>query len=259
MQDDLAGTGGGYAGIGMPEPELRLRGVQGSPNIQGHPNEYELENEATDPNGLIEAAIWRLAPWRGRVVLDLGAGTGFHVPRFHHEAAHVIALEPHAQSRLRAMRRVADLGLERASVLAGSAEEVPLADGSVDLVHARFAYFFGPRSEAGVAEVARVLRPGGSFCVIDNDWEEGTFATWLRLAREREGANAAIDPAATRAFWSERGFSSTRIASEWRFASRADLETVLRIEFPAASAEEMIRGHQGCSVDYVYRLYHRYY
>jgi ubiquinone/menaquinone biosynthesis C-methylase UbiE len=233
--------------------------VHGSPNIQAHPDEYELENQAADPEGLIEAAIWRLAPWRGRVVLDMGAGTGFHIPRFHREAAHVIAVEPHAESRLRAMRRVADQSLERASVLAGSAAEVPLADDTVDLVHARFAYFFGPGCEAGLAEVARVLRPGGSFCVIDNDWEKGTFAAWLRLARDREGSNAAIDPVATRAFWSDQGFSSTRIASEWRFASRADLETVVRIEFPAASAEAMIASHEGCTVDYVYRLYHRYY
>jgi SAM-dependent methyltransferase len=104
------------------------------------------------------------------------------------------------------MRRVADLGLERASVLAGSAEEVPLADGSVDLVHARFAYFFGPRSEAGVAEVARVLRPGGSFCVIDNDWEEGTFATWLRLALGARGRQRSDRPGGHAGLLERAGF-----------------------------------------------------
>ena len=66
--------------------------------------------------------MWRIAPWRDEVVLDLGAGTGFHLERFHHQAQQVIAVEPDGRLRLLAMERVARLGLERVSVLAGSAE-----------------------------------------------------------------------------------------------------------------------------------------
>jgi ubiquinone/menaquinone biosynthesis C-methylase UbiE len=77
-------------------------------------------------------------------VLDPGAGSGFHLSRFHAAAAHVFAVEPYAAVRLLAMQRVARMSLERASVLTGSAEQIPLRDQSIDVCHARLAYFFGP-------------------------------------------------------------------------------------------------------------------
>ena len=71
------------------------------------------------------------------------------------------------------MQRVARLGLERGSVLAGSAEQLVLADHMVGVAHARFAYFFGPGCEPGLAELARVIRPGGTAFIVDDDWRTG--------------------------------------------------------------------------------------
>src|SRR3989442_1062520 len=82
--------------------------------------------------------------------------------------------------------------------------------------------------DPGLAEVERVLRPGGAIFVIDNDWDHGTFGGWLRRSPWAEG----YDPEATRRFWAERGFGSRLIESDWRFDSREDLEAVVRIEFP---------------------------
>jgi SAM-dependent methyltransferase len=232
-----------------------LPGVHPAPNIQGAPEIYEIEDAAADPDGLIEAAVAAIAPWDGKIVLDLGAGTGFHVPRFHRQAAHVIAMEPHDPSRLRAMARVASLGLERASVVTGSAERIFLPDRSVDIVHARFAYFFAPHCEPGLAELARVIRPGGAAFIVDNDLRTGIFASWVRRSRWFR----QTDPDAVDAFWAGHGFSLTRIASEWRFDSRSDLEAVLRIEFPPELVEELLREHAGTHVAYHYALYHRRY
>ena len=78
-----------------------------SPNIQNNPDIYEVENRAADPDGLIEATMKTIASWDNKIMLDLGAGTGFHIARFHETARHVIAVEPHDASRLRAMARVA--------------------------------------------------------------------------------------------------------------------------------------------------------
>jgi hypothetical protein len=79
--------------------ENPLPGFHATPNIQQAPEVYELENLAADPECLIEQTMWRLAPWAWKRVVDLGAGTGFHLPRSHERAVHVIGIEPHAPAR----------------------------------------------------------------------------------------------------------------------------------------------------------------
>lgn len=235
--------------------DTALPGIHQAPNIQTAPAVYEIENQAADPDGLIELAMWRLAPWTGKVFLDLGAGTGFHLERWHRHADHVFAVEPHAPSRLAMMRRVAEQGMLNTSVLSGSAERTPLRDQSVDVVQARFAYFFGPGAEAGLAELERIVRPGGTVFIIDNDLRGGTFADWLR----QSPYTPQPDPDIVEGFWAGHGFSLERIASEWRFARRDDLEAVVRLEFGDALAEHLLRGHEGTRVTYHYCLYWRRY
>ena len=232
-----------------------LPGVHPSANIQGDPDLYEIENRAADPKGRIEQAMWQIAPWQDDVLLDLGAGTGFHLERLHHHAQQVIAVEPDGRLRLLAMERVARLGLEQVSVVAGSAERLLLADSSVGVAHARFAYFFGPGCEPGLAELARVIRPGGTAFIVDNDWRSGTFASWLA----RSSWCSWADPNRIEGFWQQQGFASTRVASEWRFDRREELEAVLRNEFPPELAEELCQEHQSLAVEVNYRLYHRRY
>ena len=237
------------------QPSDQLPGVHPAPNIQAAPEVYEIENAAIDPDGLIEAAMWRIAPWRGKLVVDLGAGTGYHLPRFHEQAAHVIGVEPHGPSRQRAMARCSALGLDHASVMTGSAEQVWLPDQLVDVVHARFAYFFGPGCEPGLRELQRIIRPGGVAFIIANNLRRGTFAAWLRRIPWFADAN----PDAEDQFWREQEFALTEIDSEWRFQRRADLEAVVANEFPPELAPTLLAEHQGLSVSYTYNLYSRQY
>ncbi|HEX6468623.1 MAG TPA: methyltransferase domain-containing protein, partial [Streptosporangiaceae bacterium] len=132
------------------------QGAVPSPNIWKFPEVYELENRAVDPDGVIEAAMAGIRPWDGATVLDVGCGTGFHLPRFARTAARVIGVEPHADLAAAARRRVARRA-ERAAVTVrtGTAQALPVPDASVDVAHARWAYFFGPGCEPGLAELAR--------------------------------------------------------------------------------------------------------
>ena len=66
-----------------------------SPNIWHHPATYEIENRAVDPLGRVEAAMGSVASWDGARLLDVGCGTGFHLPRLASTATSVIGVEPH--------------------------------------------------------------------------------------------------------------------------------------------------------------------
>jgi len=228
-----------------------LPGVHISPNIQSAPDVYEIENNAADPEQLIESAMWKIASWQGKVVVDLGSGTGFHLPRFHKYARHVIGVEPHGPSRLLAMERCNRLALEQTSVMIGSAEQILLPDHSVDFVHSRFAYFFGPGCEAGLNELQRIIAPGGVAFTIDNNLRHGTFATWLQQVPFFAQRSAdQIDQ-----FWQDQGYTLVEIASEWKFNTQEDLEAVIRLEFPQVVADSIMRNHTGLTLSYWYNLY----
>ncbi|WP_022923230.1 class I SAM-dependent methyltransferase [Serinicoccus marinus] len=201
------------------------------------PAVYEIENAAIDRHGVLWAALKDQAPWRGRVLLDLGCGSGFWLPRYR-DAGEVIGVEPDVNLLDLARARRAP-----ARVLHGSAEHIPLPDGSVDVVHARFAYFFPHPSfdpTPGLVEVSRVLRPGGRLVVIDNDTEAGEFAALLKASPW--AATQGRDTYA-RDWWADKGARTTPVMSSWEFDTRTDLEAVLRLEFPEALAETWLGRH----------------
>lgn len=231
-----------------------MPGVLRSPNIWDHPQVYELENTGVDPDRVIEQTMRRLHDWTGGHLLDVGCGSGFHLARFAVDAARVTGVEPHPPLVDLALDRVHALEeplRQRISVLTGSAEQIDLPDHSVDVAHARWAYFFGPGCEPGLAELARVLRPGGSGFIIDNDATRSTFGRWFR------DAVPGFDPAAVERFWSRQGWRRHRLDICWRFKTRADFEQVVRIEFAAEVADRILDGHPGTGVDYAVNLFHR--
>ena len=188
-----------------------------------------------------------VASWDGRTVLDVGCGTGFHLPWLAATAASVVGVEPHGDLVSLARRRTRRFA--NVSVLAGTAQSLPVPDASVDVVHARWAYFFGPGCEPGLAELDRVVRRGGTAFVIDNDPTRSTFGSWFRRGYPD------VDPVAVERFWSTRGWSRVPVDMRWSFTSRADLESVVRIELNAEVAEAVLAEHEGTEVDYAVNVW----
>jgi len=219
-----------------------------SPNIWDTPATYELENLASDRAGVLDAAIDALHPLAGADLLDIGCGAGFHLPRFAARGARVVGVEPYPPLVALARERLAALdqstGAPRATVVAAGAEQLPFADASVDIAHARWAYFFGAGCEPGLAELERVVRPGGLACLVDNDASRSTFGSWFRRAYP------AYDPAGVERFWRRQGFHAQPLTIRWTFDRREDLEAVVAIELPPAVAEAVIAEHPGLDVDY---------
>lgn len=239
------------ASSGSDRPSTVSTGAVPSPNIWHHPDVYELENRAVDPDRRIEAAIRDLLDWTGRDVLDLGCGTGFHLPRWAYDARSVLGVEPHPDLLAIARRRTARL--DNVRLAQGSAQQIPVADASIDLVQARWAYFFGPGCEPGIRELDRVVRRGGAAFVIDNDATRSTFGRWFRRGYPN------VDPQAVERFWSTHGWQRRPLDVMWRFAAREDLESVVRIEFDRATAEAVLAEHDGLEVDYAVNLWWRRY
>jgi SAM-dependent methyltransferase len=227
-------------------------GVIPSPNIWRYPQVYELENRGVDPDGVIETAMREIRSWDGGCVLDIGCGSGFHLPRFGVDAGQVIGVEPHPPLVDLASRRVqaiTDRELrERIEVRSGTAQHLPVETASVDVVHARWAYFFGPGCEPGLAEIRRVLRRGGVAFIIDNDASRSTFGSWFRRWLP------AYDPAAVERFWAKQGWSRRSLDIRWELPTREDFEAVVRIEFNAENAERILAEHRGSTVDYAVNL-----
>ncbi len=227
-------------------------GAVRSPNIWDHPAVYEIENRAVDPEGLIEQTMASVAGWDDRVLLDVGCGTGFHLRRWassrHGAARSVIGVEPHPGLVAIARRRVD--ALAAVDVRQGSATDLPLPDASVDVVHARWAYFLGPGCEPGLRELDRVVRRGGTAFVIDNDASRSTFGTWFARGYPHLPA-----PPTQEWFWSSHGWERHPLMIRWAFETRADLEAVVRIEFDPTTAAWILAGHEGTGVDYAVNLW----
>jgi SAM-dependent methyltransferase len=223
--------------------------VRPSPNIWNTPELYELENRAADPRDRVATAMRELGDWAGRTVLDIGCGSGFHLPLWARTAGRVVGVEPHRPLVTLARRRTRSL--PHVSVLEGGAQELPVPDASVDVAHARWAYFFGPGSEPGLRELDRVVRRGGTAFVIDNDPTRSTFGRWFRRGFPE------VDPDAVERFWSLHGWQRRPIDMGWSFGSREDLEAVVRIELPPEAAEAALAEHTGTEVDYAVNLWWR--
>ncbi|MFC0554265.1 class I SAM-dependent methyltransferase [Planotetraspora thailandica] len=214
-----------------------VSGAVPSPNIWNSPQVYEVENRAVDPDGLVEAAMRGIRPWDGATVLDIGCGTGFHLPALAAAAARVVGVEPHAGLASLAASRCA--ALPNVAVRTATAQSLPLPDTSIDVAVARWAYFFGPGCEPGLKELSRVMRRGGAAFVVDLDGSRGDFGRWFRQTVR------SYSPAAVEEFWSRQGWQRRELDLRMVFATRADLEAVLRIEFTpevAAHAAEETAG-----------------
>jgi ubiquinone/menaquinone biosynthesis C-methylase UbiE len=137
---------------------------------------YDADELSRVPRSAIERALGvanhlRFAEVRpGDVVLDLGCGGGIDTilaARRAGRCGRVIGLDFVPEMLERTAAAAAEAGLRNVETLDGEIESIPLDDGSVDLVISNGVINLSPRKSRVLAECARVLRPGGRFCVSD--------------------------------------------------------------------------------------------
>jgi len=137
---------------------------------------YAPDELATLPQPAVALALGVGHPVRhaalrkGEVVLDLGCGAGIDTllaARSVGPEGHVIGLDMTPEMVERARRHAAEAGLANVDVRQAVMEEIPLPDASVDVVISNGVLNLSTRKSRVLAEVLRVLRPGGRVCIAD--------------------------------------------------------------------------------------------
>ncbi len=127
---------------------------------------------------------------RGLTVADIGTGTGGMLPYLAEVADRIVAVDLSAEMLRRARARAEELGLDNVCFERGELEALPLESASVDAAFASLVLHHAPRPAAALAEMARIVRPGGAVVVIDlmahgHEWLRDEQAdVWLGFGRD---------------------------------------------------------------------------
>ncbi len=138
-----------------------------------------------------------LMPFRRRVigaaegrVLEIGIGSGLNLPLYGLGVRSVIGLEP-SRELLRMARPRAATAAVPIELLEASAEVLPLEQGTIDTVVTTWTLCTIPDAQAALAEVRRVLKPGGKLLFVEHGrapepgvarWQDRLDPLWRRLA-----------------------------------------------------------------------------
>lgn len=120
---------------------------------------YERMSPGAERRGTAEHRDRALAGLSGRVV-EVGAGNGLNFGHYPDTVTEVLAVEP--EDRLRALaEKAAPLASVSVQVVAGHADALPADDGTFDAAVASLVLCSVPDAHTALAEIRRVLRPGG--------------------------------------------------------------------------------------------------
>lgn len=148
---------------------------------------------------LLHAAMRQevLLPFRTRVasaaegrVLEIGVGSGLNLPLYGAGVAEVVGLDP-SPALLAKAAVAAEQCRMPAALVEGSAEALAFDDGSFDTVVSTWSLCTIPDANRALAEVRRVLRPGGALLFVEHGrapepgvarWQDRLDPLWTRIA-----------------------------------------------------------------------------
>lgn len=144
---------------------------------------YDRGLAASEEAGLAAMRAELLAGAGGRVV-ELGAGTGANLEHYPEALEELVLTEPDPHMSRRLRERLGASG-RRAEVIEAQAERLPLESGAYDTAVATLVLCTVPDPAAALAELTRVLAPGGRLLFIEHvRAEDPGLARWQdRLER----------------------------------------------------------------------------
>jgi SAM-dependent methyltransferase len=127
--------------------------------------EWDALRKVWNDDTLRARALARVLP-RDLVALDVGTGTGTLALELAAAGMRVVAVDP-SKSMLDATQRKVEQSAARVELRLGEAEALPLADAEVDAAFAHLMLQYLPSPARALAELARVVKPGGAVVVVD--------------------------------------------------------------------------------------------
>jgi ubiquinone/menaquinone biosynthesis C-methylase UbiE len=139
-----------------------------------------------------------LQQWRAELlrdltgqVLEVGAGTGLNIPFYPPTLTRLVLSEPDPHMR-RQLSQKAQAHWDRAEVLDASLEDLPLPVEAFDAVVGTLVLCSVPRLDQALAQIHRVLKPGGRFVFLEHvaaedrprrlRWQHRVEPFWKRLS-----------------------------------------------------------------------------
>jgi ubiquinone/menaquinone biosynthesis C-methylase UbiE len=132
----------------------------------GFARAYERMSLEADARGTAAHRARLLADLRGSVI-EIGAGNGLNFGHYPDTVTDVLAVEPEDLLRASAWR-AAERASVPISVVAGHADALPAADGAFDAAVVSLVLCSVPDPASALAEIRRVLRPGGRLCFFEH-------------------------------------------------------------------------------------------
>lgn len=128
---------------------------------------YDRMMQGTEEACLGEWRTGLVGELRGEV-LEVGAGTGLNLPLYPASVTRLVMSEPDPHMRLKLARKAASAPGPRVEVTDASLEELPVPADSFDVVVATLVLCSVPDLDQALAEIYRVLRPGGKFVFLEH-------------------------------------------------------------------------------------------
>lgn len=163
----------------------------------------------------------------GMTVLDLGSGAGLDVFVARSEVGeggHVIGVDMTAEMIAKARDNAEKSGFENVEFRLGEIEHLPVRSGSVDVVISNCVLNLVPDKHRAFAEIYRVLKPGGHFCISDivssrelPEWVKGVAEAYAGCVSGAIPKHDYLD------LILETGFGQVKLASERRIDVPAEL------------------------------------
>lgn len=204
---------------------------------------YSTEDIAAVPEGANmglgcgnPGAIASLKP--GETVLDLGSGGGFDcflAGRAVGDSGQIIGVDMTPEMVSKARRNAEQLGTKNVAFRLGEMENLPVADGTVDVVISNCVINLSPEKERVFKEMVRVLKPGGRVAISDvvatAEMPDAIRNDPLMLAGCIAGA---VSVSSLEAMMRQAGFENIRIQP------KAESRAFIRDWMPGSRAEEYV-------------------